>query len=104
MAIIKDGSRNVELTGKDKEEYIKHRFPKYYKDDLDTQALLEDEEFNQNKNEVFLYLEDLKESGQTNMFGAAAFIQADFECSKNMSIRYLSEWMRSYKGENNDNN
>ena len=71
MAIIKDGSRNVELTGKDKEEYIKHRFPNY--------------------------------SGQTNMFGAAAFIQADFECSKNMSIRYLSEWMKSYKGENNDN-
>ena len=32
MAIIRDGSRNVELTGKDKEEYIKQRFPKYYKD------------------------------------------------------------------------
>ena len=30
MAIIKDGSRNVELTGKNKEEYIKHRFPEYY--------------------------------------------------------------------------
>jgi len=30
MAIIKDGSRNVELTGKDKEEYIKHRFPEHY--------------------------------------------------------------------------
>jgi hypothetical protein len=30
MAIIKDGSRNVELTGKDKEEYIKYRFPEYY--------------------------------------------------------------------------
>ena len=30
MAIIKDGSRNVELTGKDKEEYIKHRFSEHY--------------------------------------------------------------------------
>ena len=38
----------------------------------DTQALLEDEEFNQNKNEVFLYLEQL-------------------------ARRYLSEWMKSYK-------
>ena len=74
-----------------------------YDDDPDTQALLEDEEFNQNKNEVFLYLEDLREAGETNMFGAAAFIQADFECSKHMSIRYLSEWMKSYKGGSNDN-
>ena len=41
-----------------------------YDDDPDTQALLEDEEFNQNKNEVFLYLEELRESGETNMFGA----------------------------------
>ena len=74
-----------------------------YDDDLDTQALLEDEEFNQNKNEVFLYLEDLRESGETNMFGAAAFIQADFECSKRMSIRYLSEWMKGFRREENDN-
>jgi len=36
MAIIRDGSRNVELTGKDKEEYIKHRFPKYYKEEMVT--------------------------------------------------------------------
>ena len=36
MAIIKDGSRNVELTGKDKEEYIKHRFPEYYENEIVT--------------------------------------------------------------------
>tara|TARA_R100001082_G_scaffold70171_1_gene39957 strand:- start:44 stop:295 length:252 start_codon:yes stop_codon:yes gene_type:complete len=79
---------------------IKNQIPSLaYDDDPDTQALLEDEEFNQNKNEVFLYLEELRESGKTNMFGAAAFIQEDFECSKHMSIRYLSEWMRNYKGE-----
>jgi len=83
---------------------IKNQIPSLaYDDDPDTQALLEDEEFNQNKNEVFLYLENLRESGKTNMFGAASFIQDDFECSKSMSIRYLSEWMRNYKGENNDN-
>ena len=55
----------------------------------DTQALLEDEEFNQNKNEVFLYLEQLRESGKTNMFGAVAFIQSDFECS--FLIKYFEK-------------
>ena len=66
--------------------------------DLDTQALLEDEEFNQNKNEVFLYLEDLRESSKMNMFEAAKYIQKEFECNKHMSRRYLSAWMKSYKG------
>ena len=76
---------------------IKNKIPSLaYDDDPDTQALLEDEEFNQNKNEVFLYLEELRESGETNMFGAAKFIRKDFECSKKMSIRYLSEWMKTY--------
>jgi len=36
MAIIKDGSRNVELTGEDKLEYIKKRFPKYYYEEIVT--------------------------------------------------------------------
>ena len=36
MAIIRDGSRNVELTGKDKEEYIKYRFPEYDEDEIVT--------------------------------------------------------------------
>ena len=67
--------------------------------DLDTKALLEDEEFNQNKNEVFLYLEELKESGITNMFGASSFIMADFKCSQYMSRRYLSAWMKNYQKE-----
>ena len=74
-----------------------------YDDDPDTQALLEDEEFNQNKNEVFLYLEAVRESGKINMFEASTFIQEEFECSKSMSRRYLSSWMKSYKGGNNDN-
>ena len=88
------------IASKNQIPYLGHDDDEY---ERNTQALLEDEEFNQNKNEVFLYLEGLRESGKTNMFGAAAFIQADFECSKRMSIRYLSEWMKSYEGGNNDN-
>ena len=85
---------------------IKGEIPSFqntYDDDPDTQSLLEDEEFNQNKNEVFLYLEAIRESGKINMFEAATFIQEEFECSKSMSKRYLSSWMKSYKGGNNDN-
>jgi hypothetical protein len=70
-----------------------------YDDDPDTKSLLEDEEFNQNKNEVFLYLEKLRESGQTYLFGAVNFIQADFECSQHMARRYLVAWMQGYKDE-----
>ena len=36
MAIIKDDSKNVELTGEDKLEYIKKRFPKYYYEEVVT--------------------------------------------------------------------
>tara|TARA_R100000234_G_C4922866_1_gene144976 strand:- start:417 stop:632 length:216 start_codon:yes stop_codon:yes gene_type:complete len=59
--------------------------------------MLEDiEEENRIKNEVFLYLEELRESGETNMFGAAAYIQNEFNLDKKTSIKYLSHWMRSY--------
>ena len=83
---------------------IKNQIPSLaYDDDPDTQSLLEDEEFNQNKNEVFLYLESLRESGETNMFGAVKYIVQHFECESNMAKRYLSSWMKSYKGGSNDN-
>ena len=73
-----------------------------YDNDQDTNSLLEDEEYNQYKNEVFLYLEKLKEDGLTNMFGAGSFIMADFEVSKSVAHKYLAEWMESYKGKDND--
>ena len=67
--------------------------------DLDTKALLEDEEFNQNKNEVFLYLEELRESGVTNMFGAHQYVMEDFEISKPLAIKLVKTWMDSYNEE-----
>tara|TARA_R100001082_G_scaffold50975_2_gene27663 strand:- start:365 stop:580 length:216 start_codon:yes stop_codon:yes gene_type:complete len=48
------------------------------------------------KNEVFLYLEELRKSGETNMFGAASYIENDFEVDKNIARRFLSEWMKTY--------
>ena len=83
---------------------IKNKIPSLaYDDDPDTQALLEDEEFNQNKNEVFLYLEELRESGETNMFGAIKYIVQHFECERNMAKRYLSSWMKGFRRKENDN-
>ena len=56
----------------------------------------EDEEFNQNKNEVFLYLDKLRESGETNMFGAAPYVAQHFECGKHMSRKYVASWMKNF--------
>jgi len=56
------------------------------------------------RNEVYLYLEQLRETGETNMFGAGVYLQKHFELSKEKAIMYLSDWMKQYNGgKNNDN-
>lgn len=49
------------------------------------------------KEHIFNYLEDLRESGQTNMFGAAPYIAEAFDLNKYQAREILSEWMNSYK-------
>ena len=52
------------------------------------------------RNEVYLYLEQLRESGETNMFGAGVYLQKHFELPKDKAITYLTDWMKQYnKGE-----
>ena len=59
--------------------------------------MVEDEHM---RNEVYLYLEQLRESGETNMFGAGVYLQKHFELPKNQAIMYLTDWMKQYnKGE-----
>ena len=48
------------------------------------------------RDEVYLYLEQLRESGETNMFGAGVYLQKHFELSKEKAIMYLSDWMKQY--------
>ena len=48
------------------------------------------------KEEVFAYLDTLRESGATDMFGATPYIQAEFGCSKVEARALLSEWMRTF--------
>ena len=50
------------------------------------------------KNEIFLYLDDLRESGAvnmfvTNMFGATPYIVSLFDLSKKDARSVLSDWM-----------
>ena len=48
----------------------------------------------------FEYLEQLRESGVVNMFGAVPYLQAEFPelaHDKNMAREILQAWMNSYK-------
>jgi hypothetical protein len=42
---------------------------------------------------AFAYLNDLRESGTVNMFGAVPYLQGDIGLSKFVAKQVLSEWM-----------
>lgn len=52
---------------------------------------------NKDYQEYFDYLEELRESGVTNMFGAAPYLAEEFDISKNEAREILVAWMDSYK-------
>ena len=56
------------------------------------------EESNQNSNDkYFRYLDQLRESGETNMWGAAEYLERTFSeltCDHNRSREILFSWMR----------
>ena len=47
--------------------------------------------------QYFDYLEILRKSGVTNMFGAAVYLQRDFGLSRQESRDILLKWMESFK-------
>ena len=49
------------------------------------------------KEEYFQYLDALRESGITNMFGAAPYLQNEFELSRNEARDILIEWMETFE-------
>jgi len=51
--------------------------------------------------EVFEYLDELRESGATNMFGATPYIVKEFRYSEQESRRMLSLWMHNFNKEGN---
>lgn len=49
--------------------------------------------------EFFEYLDELRESGETNMFGARPYLADEFDLGKNDSAAILSAWMKSFDPE-----
>ena len=48
------------------------------------------------KDEVFEYLDALREIGAVNMFGAGPYVQESFDLSRNQAHYLLKEWMRTF--------
>ena len=46
------------------------------------------------------YLDNLRESGVTNMFGAGAYLESDFGVKRNEGHTILSYWMESFDERN----
>jgi hypothetical protein len=54
------------------------------------------ENITKDKEEYFAYLDSLRESGETNMYGAGAYLQKEFGISKYEARAVLGEWMNNY--------
>ena len=52
--------------------------------------------------EVFDYLNELRESGETNMFGAGVYISDTFRLDKITSRALLSKWMKNFNKDGYD--
>ena len=51
--------------------------------------------------EVFPYLDELRESGVTNMYGAHKYVMEDFSMDKAMAIKLVQAWMETFKEKDN---
>jgi hypothetical protein len=45
--------------------------------------------------DVFYFLEDLRDSGVTNMFGASPYIQEEFDLDKKTAKNLLITWIKN---------
>lgn len=48
------------------------------------------------KEEVFTFLDSLREWGGVNMFGAGPYVQEAFEVNRREAQNLLAEWMRTF--------
>ena len=51
-----------------------------------------------------VYLDNLRESGETNMFGAAPFLVRDFGLQKTDAQEYLQHWMNTFEARHENRN
>lgn len=50
-------------------------------------------------NKYWIYLEELRRSGVTNMFGATPYLMEEFGLEKNEARKILTDWMNNYDPE-----
>ena len=48
------------------------------------------------KEEVYNYLNELRDSGKTNMFGAVPYLQKVFSFERQEASEWLSAWMKDF--------
>ncbi len=53
-------------------------------------------------NEYWIYLEKLRRSGITNMFGATPYLMQEFMLSMNEARKILADWMNNYNPNDYD--
>lgn len=53
----------------------------------------------ENLPEEWIYLENLRRSGVTNMFGAGPYLEDEFGISKTEARKILIDWMKNYNPE-----
>lgn len=47
-------------------------------------------------NKYWVYLENLRKSGVTNMFGATPYLMEEFDLDKKEATKILSDWTHNY--------
>ena len=47
-------------------------------------------------NKYWIYLENLRKSGVTNMFGSAPYLEKFFGISRRSAISIVADWMKNY--------
>lgn len=48
------------------------------------------------RKEYFVWLDELRESGETNMYGASAFLMNEFDLDRQEAKAILIEWMQTF--------
>jgi hypothetical protein len=49
------------------------------------------------KEDVFYYLDFVRKSGVTNMYGAGAYIEDEFDVDSRTASKLLAEWMETFE-------
>jgi hypothetical protein len=55
----------------------------------------------QQEKDVFAYLNDLRESGETNMFGASPYVERKFKIPSREAISLVTMWMNNFDEHGN---